>query len=311
MVDRFHSVLEKNKEKLEEYIKAIEEAIGHNTKVVGILEIGSFANSEGMEFSDIDTRVYVESENVYLWNVDGHASSEEIFNEHKDLLEKFILKYGKKPIVNFTWTEFNVPLWERLWDTLGIQIEFGLVDKRYAEFELDNLDLSPSNEHSFLLQSNIIYDPRGFLAGRKKKMEGKIFPTMVEFYSKRFLGELPSEIYQSIEMSEADLADIRNRNKIQWIKRAVRCVREAVTTKLYISNGQIIHKKNDILSFYKKYVPEKYDFVAMLYDWKINPDTRKIMIQECLKDPHLFSQKFQKLMPELEATIKAVRNVEV
>lgn len=226
-------------------------------------------------------------------------------------MEKFAQQYGKKPIINFTWTEFNEPTWGKLWDTLGIQVEFGLVDKRYAEFELNNLELFPANEHSFLMQSNIIYDPQEFLTNKQKELEGQIFPTMTQFYSKRFLNELPFEIYESIDMSEEDLADIQKINKIQWVKWAVRCVREAATTKSYISTGQTIHRKEDVFDFYKKHLPEKYDFVIMLYDWKVNPVTRKRMIQECLQDPQAFSQKFKKLMPELEATIKAVKNIEV
>lgn len=311
MTDSHHSELEKNKKKLEQYVKAIEQAVGNDTKVVGILEIGSFANGEGTELSDIDTRIYLESENAYIWNIDGHKSSEAIYNEHKEKLEKFAQQYGKKPIINFTWTEFNEPTWEKLWDILGIQVEFGLVDKRYAEFELNNLELFPSNEHSFLMQSNIIYDPQNFLANKRQELEGQIFPTMMQFYSKRFLNELPFEIYESIDMSEEDLADIRKINKIQWVKWAVRCIREAATTKSYISSGQIIHKKEDIFDFYKKHLPEKYDFVAMLYNWKINQDSRKQMIQECLQNPQAFSQKFKELMPELEMTVKAVKNIEL
>lgn len=83
MTDSHHSELEKNKKKLGQYVKAIEQTVGNDTRVVGILEIGSFANGEGTELSDIDTRIYLESENAYIWNVEGHKSSEAIYNEHK------------------------------------------------------------------------------------------------------------------------------------------------------------------------------------------------------------------------------------
>jgi predicted nucleotidyltransferase len=308
-VDSNHSELERDKEKLEAYVALLEQALGHGIKVVGILEIGSFANGEGMEFSDIDTRVYVESPDTYIWNVDGHKSSELFYENKKAELGLFMAEYGKKPIQNFTWEEFNLPIWKKIRETLGIQVEFGLVDKRYVQFELDHLEEAPSNEHSFLMQSSIVYDPQQFLIKRRQLVEGLVISTMAQFYTDRFLNGLPSEIYDYTHISEEDLLDIRERHKIQWVKWAVRAVREAVATKTYIMNGYIVHQKNDVLAFYKKYLPQRYDFVAMLYDWKMNPEKRNTMIQECLENPEAVSHTFKGLMPEIEATVKDVHKL--
>lgn len=310
-VDPNHSELERNKEKLEAYITLLEQALGHDIKIVGILEIGSFANGEGMPLSDIDTRVYVESPHTYVWNVDGHKSSESFYENRKKELHAFMSKCGEKPIQNFTWTECNEPMWKKIKETLGIPIEFGLVDRRYAEFELDQLGTTPSNEHSFLMQSNIVYDPQQFLIRKQKQLDGTVIPSMTQFYTDRFLKGLPSEIYRHADIAEKDLPDIEERQKIQWIKWAVRAVREAVATKSYLSTGHIIHKKEDVLNFYHTHLPERYDFVVSLYEWKTNPTIRHQMIQKCLKDPHALSQTFKDVMPELEATVQDVQKLKL
>jgi predicted nucleotidyltransferase len=64
-----HSELATNPTKLQQYVEALEAAFGHSTRLVGILEIGSFAKGEAVPSSDIDTRVYVTSPTAYLVNL--------------------------------------------------------------------------------------------------------------------------------------------------------------------------------------------------------------------------------------------------
>lgn len=308
-VDSHHSELERNKEKLDQYIALLEKTLGNGIRVVGILEIGSFANGEGMALSDIDTRVYVEAPDAYVWNIAGHASSEALMNDEK--IAAFIATHDRKDMRHFSWTECNEPMWKKIKEELGISIEFGLVDKRYAAYELDHLEASPSNEHSFLMQSNIVYDPDQFLTKQKARLEGKTIPSMAEFYKKRFLDGLPAEIYRYVDVTEKDLPDIQERQKIQWIKWAVRAVREAVATKTYITTGKIIHEKEDVLVFYHTHVPEHYDLVAMLYTWKTDPQMRSEILAACIADPKAMSERFRSLMPKLEKAVEAVKNISI
>lgn len=302
------SLLEQNQDRLEKFIRIIEEEIGHNTRVAGVIQIGSYANGESVSgLSDIDTRVYVESDEVYIWNVVGHKTSEEIYQENK--LDDFIDEYGEKPIEDLTWNNFNLPMWDQLEEEFGVQIEFGLTDKRYADYALQNIKSSPTNEHSFLMKRSIIYDPDNFLSQWKQKLSGEVFPTMVEFYKDQYLSGLSDKLYNSTEITEGDLEEIERRNKIQWIKRAIRHIREAVTTKVYAATGEIVHKKDDILAFYKKHLPERYDFVKKLYLWKTDYETRKEMIKDCLENPKKYSEKFEELTSKLEEVVKEVSNL--
>ena len=62
------SGLAQNPAKLQRYIQLLEDALGHEAKIVGILEIGSFAKGEAVPTSDTDTRVYVTLPAAYLFN---------------------------------------------------------------------------------------------------------------------------------------------------------------------------------------------------------------------------------------------------
>ena len=309
--DSHHSELEHNPELLEKYIKTLEEEIGHNSRVVGVLEIGSYANGEGVPgFSDVDTRVYVESDDMYIFNFAGHKKSEEVFEENGEVKD-FLAEYGKKPIENFTWTDFNIPMWDELEKDLDIPIEFGLSDKRFANFELENIENSPTNEHSFLMKRKIIYDPNNFLSNWKKRLEGKKYSKMVNFYSDQYLNGLSQKLYNGLEITHDDLEDIRSRKKIQWVKRAVRHIREAITTKVYSESGEIVHKKEDILKFYKKHLPEEYDFVSRLYYWKTDYEKRQKIIKGCLQNPKKYSQKFEEMTGRLERVISEVKELDL
>jgi len=57
--DSQQSELAQNPAKLQQYIHLLEAALGHDAKIVGILEIGSFAKGEAVPTSDTDTRVYI------------------------------------------------------------------------------------------------------------------------------------------------------------------------------------------------------------------------------------------------------------
>jgi len=148
--DPDHSELEKNPEKLRNYVRMLESALGHQAEVVGILEIGSYAKGEAVPTSDMDTRVYVRSPNAYLFNVLRPQEPAQ------PLYESFIEEQGFLPRREYLWDEFNDPVSQEISERLPSNVEFGFVDQRYAAFELDRLDQFPSTEHALLFQSNVL-----------------------------------------------------------------------------------------------------------------------------------------------------------
>jgi predicted nucleotidyltransferase len=62
--DPQHCYLERKPDKLQTYVQMLEDALGCQARVVGVLEIGSYAKGEAVPSSDIDTRVLVTSPNA-------------------------------------------------------------------------------------------------------------------------------------------------------------------------------------------------------------------------------------------------------
>ncbi len=304
------SELERDSEKLSRYIALLEEALGNGFRVVGVTEIGSFAKGEAVPTSDIDTRVYVEGPN-YLWQTDGSRYGDLQKETQERKFARFSQKNGDKPRIEYNWYEFNDPIARELCEALGCNVEFGLVDARYAAFELDTIDeeKEPVKEHALILQSNILFDPNGFLAKRRQLLTGTISPVMANFYRERYLDTLPFEIYEHIKPHSSDTYKAEKSGQIQWINRAVRCLRDAVATKTYLESGVFTFKKPDVLKFYQTYLPEYVAFIEQIYGWKCDPVTREKMVEEFLKDPSKFFPEFETLTQRLEEIVKKVNAV--
>lgn len=127
-VDPSHSPLERDPSLLTRFIEILENSVGHGVEIIGILEIGSFANGEGMELSDVDTRVYVRVPDAYVLNVAGHLASEKLYERHGALIQHVSKKFGSKPLLSFSFVDFNEPLWDEVQVELGLRVEFGLSD---------------------------------------------------------------------------------------------------------------------------------------------------------------------------------------
>ncbi len=305
------SELERDRAKLQEYIRLLEEALGHDCRVVGAIEMGSFAKAEAVPGSDIDTRVYVTSPTGYIWQTDGSRYGDLQREKQEKRFAKFCDQYGVKPRHEYNWHKFNDPVARRLCEALDCNVEFGLVDARYAAFELGTIDSDqePVKEHALILQSNILFDPEDFLAKRRQSLTGTVSPVMADFYRERYLDTLPFEIYEHIKPHPSDTYKAEKSGQIQWVNRAVRCLRDAVATKTYLGTGDFTFKKPDVIDFYKKYLPEEIEFVEELYQWKCDPVVREQMVADFLKDPEKFFSEFARLTKRLEAVVKKINDL--
>ena len=194
---------------------------------------------------------------------------------------------------------------------LPSNIEFGFVDQRYAAFELDNLNQAPSAEHSFLLQSTILHDPQGFLARKRQELRGRILAPLTRYYREQFLERLSRRIYSFLEPHPTYKLKIEKSGQIIWVQQAVRCLRNAVASKSYISTGHFIYKKSEVIEFYQRFLPEVERFVQKLYEWKTDPQVRGIMVRDFLQEPDRFFECFRSMMPHLEAVVKKVGDLKL
>lgn len=305
-----HSVLELDPELTGEYARFLEEAIGHEFKVDGIIEMGSYAKGEAVPSSDIDTRVYLSSPNFYIWQTSGNHFSIARQQEDEQKFSDFLKTVTEKPRLTLDWFEFNNPTAKEFWERFDINIEFGLVDSRFAEYELKNLQKLPSVEHQLLSESNLVLDPDGFLDKRKSEIEGKIYPPLTKFYQERYLDSLPSEIYRHLQPHERDKWKLEKSRQIQWVNWALRSIRGAVGTKSYIQNGKLIYKKEAVLNFCSAFLPpEDVTLIKEFYRWKTDPAERERIIEDFLVNPDKYFALFKECTTALEAIVKRIKDL--
>ena len=283
----------------------METALGHQARIAAVLEIGSFAKGEAVPSSDIDARIYATSPEVYLFNPVPGA-------ERQPSLDGAIARrHGVLPRRDYAWEDLNDPVGQDLSTSVGVTVEFFVVDLRCAEYELHNLGSTPSIEHSLLLQSNILYDPHGFLIGKVDEMRGKLYEPMVGYYRERFLQGVTQKLGRYIGPHPWDENKLRASGQIQWVQQAVRCLRNAVSAKLYISTGEFLFRKPDVLAFYGDQLPLHYPFVEELYRWKCDPLIRQEMVERFSSEPAGLYQIFADLTPQVGAIVDEVRELDL
>lgn len=298
-----HAALERNPAKLKQFIELLEVAFSYQTRVVGILEMGSFAKGEAVPSSDIDTRVYVTSPQVYLVNFAV------TLDKAPPLYDDFCSVHPPLPRRDYTWPAFNEPTIARISAALSTDIEFAFADQRYVAYELTRLADHPSFEHSILLQSNILYDPDGFLAEARQQLQGRVFAPLVERYTAQFLDQLNPRIYACLTPDSSDAFKLSKSGQIQWVQQAVRAVRNAVAAKTYCTTGTFLYHKADVLAFIARYLPTDLAFVQELYRWKSDPAIRVAMVTEFGNDPSKLYAQFRARMPQLETLISKIKQL--
>lgn len=132
---------------------------------------------------------------------------------------------------------------------------------------------------------------------------------MAAFYQQRFLDKLSFEIYEHLEPHHWDEFKLRKSGQIQWVKYAVRSLRDAVFAKIYIATGNFVFEKQDILAFYNKYFPEDIDFVNQIYQWKCNGQARARILAKFIQDSSKLFQQFRSLTTRLEKIVTKVNKL--
>ncbi len=296
-----HSELETNPTKLQRYVDALAAAFGEPTRVVGILEIGSFAKGEAVPSSDIDTRIYVTSPATYLVNLAF------VYDQGPPLYDDFACCRPPLPRQEYAWWSFNEAIMAEVSAALPANIEFGFVDQRYAAYELTRLADHPSFEHSILLQSNVLYDPTGFLQETRRQLQGRLFAPLAQQYTAQFLDNLSPRLYASLHPDSFDAFKLAKSGQIQWVQQAVRALRNAVAAKSYCATGSFLYKKVDVLAFYASHLPAEAPFVQELYQWKTDATVRAAMVEEFSRSPERLYARFCEAMPQVETVVKKVK----
>lgn len=276
------------------------DAFGPDVAIVGILEIGSFAKEEAVPTSDTDTRIYVTAPHAYLRNNplsgSGATWTAPLAQMHGDL-----------PIHVLEWDAFNDPVGARVSEYVGHPVEFGFADWRRAAWELQHLHQFPTMEHSFLSQSNILYDRDGGLARIRDALHGVYFAPQAEAYRQQSLVDIPRRLCSLLDPDPQAVAfKLEKSGQLPWVQYAVRTIRSAAMAAIYAATGRVRYKKPDILRFYQQHLPDDFALVHELYAWKTDPQTRAAMVAAFIAKPAPFYARFRSLMPQLQTLIHNV-----
>jgi len=302
------SELQRNTNKVKKYVKLLEKHLGNDFKVIGILEIGSFAKGEAVPTSDCDTRVFVYSPKYYAWQLSGGRATDRIMSQLENQYKRMTKKEGVLPRKEFEWFSFNNPIADKIKKIIKINVEFGIADYRFSSFCLNESDKLPTYEISLLFQSNIIYDPNGCLKTLRKKFSDKKPKATTRFYRQNCINKVPEELYSHLQSHKYDLLKLKKSHQIQWVKWAVRCLRDVVAVKEYIRTGRFIYKKSEVLKYYKKNLPSFYKDISEIYSWKCDPEKREEMSKMFIKNQNSLFEKFKIKTKIIEKIIKAIKS---
>ncbi|MFA6100227.1 MAG: hypothetical protein WC750_05165 [Patescibacteria group bacterium] len=245
--DPGQSEISQNREKLEIFVEQLENRLGHQARIVGILEIGSFTKGEAVPSSDSDLRIYVESPEVYFWQGWGANPKAKTKPEKESYFDAFVQVNPGLPRVTYDWDAFNNPIANELSGALSVNLEFGITDSRFVEYQFDNLATLSNGEYELLFQGQILYDPQNTLLKWHQKHYGERYESLYRFYQTRYLDQLLPEVAIHTEPDHYDKHKIEKSGQIMWVKWAVRAIRDAVASKTYQATGKFVYLKQDVL----------------------------------------------------------------
>jgi hypothetical protein len=283
---------------VQESLGEVQESLDEGTRVVAVLEIGSFAKDEAVPSSDIDTRFYVRGRGLRHINLLHEREPPAPFWAYMSACA------GARPAI-WRWEEFNAPISRRASAVVGQNVTLAVADVGYATFLLDRLAGYPSAEHALLFQSNVLYDPEGFLECKRSALDGVVIPELVHYYGERVrwrLGRLPGYC----RPHPADASKLGESGQVLWVAHAVRCLRDAVARQTFAQTGRFTYRKGDVLDFVTRNYPEHSGLVQRLYLWKTDPDARAVMVAAFRADPSPLYREFEELTPALERAVRVM-----
>jgi hypothetical protein len=163
------------------------------------------------------------------------------------------------------WVSTNYPLWERLSAVTECCINLGIVDCRYAEYLVEHPQRQPSTEPSLVLQSNVVFDPSGFVRGLRPRFPAVPAPALVGFLVHDVRTRLAERMPTFLEPHPADEHKAAEGEQILWVAHAVRCIRDAAAAVAYSTTGKFVYRKQDVLHFLKWLPAGQAQFAERLY----------------------------------------------
>lgn len=291
--DASQSDLQRNAEKVSRFISVLEGLFPATVSVIGAVEIGSFAKGEAIPTSDTDTRVYITCPEAMLVNLISEF-------EEPAALQAYLKVFPVREPILLRWHTFNAPMLERLKDEFGEKISFGFVDTSFAEFLFEHLERYPTQDHAMLFQSNVIYDPRQWIADWRARLEGRIFGSQVELY----VGQAVNRARQKLPWY-LDNPDNR-RGPDQWLLQAVRCLREGIAARSYATTGRFVFRRDEVVQCIETFGQTHADLARTLYAWKCDPTVRNEICRSFERGDETWQNRFRQFTPRVQDLVELI-----
>lgn len=291
--DPSQSKFERNGAQISTFVRILEGSFSTSVSVVGIVEIGSFAKGEAIPASDSDTRVYIRCPEATFVNLISDPDGP------PGLTEYLASDSGPEPIF-LQWSTFNAPVRNRLREEIEGNISFGVLDVSLADFLFNHLEQFPTQDHSMLFQSNIVYDPHQWISRWRKQLEGQVFLSQVRLYIEQVLARARNGLPWYV-------ANPGNpRGPQQWLLQAVRCIREAVSAQSYAQTGHFTFKKDTVLERLQQLSPSDVSLVNTLYEWKCDQLIRQEISRAFADGEDIWQDRFGVLTPKIQALVEQI-----
>ena len=206
---------------------------------------------------------------------------------------------GPEPIL-LHWSTFNAPVRIRLREEIEGNISFGIIDASLADFLFNHLEQFPTQDHSMLFQSNLIYDPHQWISMWREQLGGQVFQSQANLYIEQALARARDGLPWY-------LANPSNpRGPQQWLLQAVRCIREAVSAQSYAQTGHFIFRKDAVLERLQQLSPSDVSLVKTLYEWKCDQSIRQEIIRAFADGEDTWQDRFGMLTPKIQALVEQI-----
>lgn len=271
-------------------IEAIEQSLPVSATVVGLVEIGSFAKGEAVPTSDTDTRAYVRA---------ADETDLLVMADQRDPVGFgcAIEQRGDTRVQRMPYERFNEQLRSRVGGSIENKVSAGFIDIVHAEVLFEDMDRFPSQDHSMLFQSAIVYDPENWVAQWRSRLKGVVTPALITMYRT----QVTIRAFEQLPSYAANPG--AHRGAHQWLLQAVRCIREAASLKNFAASGEFLFRKSDVLTASTSLSATSRDLVAQLYDWKCDPRLREEIPTSIAIGEETWPQRYTEFTPAIQEAV--------
>ena len=291
--DASQSDLQRDAAKVSRFVSVLEDLFPAAVSVIGAVEIGSFAKGEAIPSSDTDTRVYITCTDAILVNLISEREEPAALQAHLKISP------AREPIL-LGWHNFNAPMLERLEDEFGEKISFGFVDTAFVEFLFKQLERYPTQDHAMLFQSNVIYDPHGWIADWRARLDGQIFGSQVELYVEQLLNRVRQKLSWYLDNPD------NSRGPDQWLLQAVRCLREVIAAWSYATTGRFVFRRDGVIQRIEAFGQAHADFARTLYAWKCDLAVRNEICRSFERGDDTWQTRFRQFTPRVQDLVELI-----